>query len=260
MTSMIDLQWHDDVAHIVLARPETRNAQDPSMWNDLSSISNEVGGRARVVIVRSLGPSFSAGLDRRLLTGDPSLGGHSLIALAQSGAEALREFITGAQRAFTWLRTCPAITIAAVQGHAVGAGFQLALSCDLMIVASDAQLAMRETSLGLVPDLGGISPLVERVGPARALEICATGRWIDADEAVATGVATGHAPEGSVGEAAQALAETLRRAPEGALRELKPLVLKASRRSLGDQLEAEREAQIRRILELTGLPVMQHTD
>ena len=57
----------------------------------------------------------------------------------------------------------------------MGAGFQLALACDLRVVADDARFAMRETSLGLVPDLGGTQPLVEAVGYSRALEICVTG-------------------------------------------------------------------------------------
>ncbi len=59
------------------------------------------------------------------------------------------------QEAFTWWRRPDLVTVAAVQGHAVGAGFQLALACDLRVVADDAQFAMREPSLGLVPDLVG---------------------------------------------------------------------------------------------------------
>ena len=77
------------------------------------------------------------------------------------------------------------MSIAAVQGHAIGAGFQLALACDLRVVADDVQFAMRETSLGLVPDLTGTHPLVGLVGYARALEICVTGRFVHAEEAVA---------------------------------------------------------------------------
>ncbi len=251
---MLDVQWDGDVAHVILSRPETRNAQDPQMWADLHALGLEIGEQARVIIVRSLGPSFSAGLDRRILIGDPTGTSPSLLHLATSGADALRDFITSAQRAFTWLRSCRAITIAAVQGHAIGAGFQLALSCDLMVVAPDAQMAMRETSLGLVPDLGGIGPLVERVGPSRALHICATGRWIDATEALATGIASTAAGDLTVANAAAALASELCAAPSGALRELKPLVMGAPGRTTTDQLAAEREAQIRRILELTGQP------
>ncbi len=70
-----------------------------------------------------------------------------------------------------------------MQGHAIGAGFQLALACDLRVLAEDARFSMAEVTLGLVPDLAGTKRLVELVGYARALEICATGRRIDATEA-----------------------------------------------------------------------------
>ena len=65
-----------------------------------------------------------------------------------------------------------------------------ALACDFRVLSEDARFAMRETSLGLVPDLGGTHPLVEAIGYPRALEICVTGRWIDADEARKLGLAT----------------------------------------------------------------------
>ena len=77
-----------------------------------------------------------------------------------------------------------------MQGAAVGAGFQLALACDLRVCSTDARFSMRETSLGLVPDLTGTHPLVRAVGYARALEICVTGRWVDAAEALSLGLAT----------------------------------------------------------------------
>ena len=91
---------------------------------------------------------------------------------------------------FTWLHRPDVVTIAAVQGHAIGAGFQLALACDMRILADDARLSMAEVTLGLVPDLAGTKRLVELVGYSRALEICATGRRIDAGEADRIGLAT----------------------------------------------------------------------
>ena len=103
--------------------------------------------------------------------------------------EEISETIDAYQRGFTFLRDPRFVSIAAVQGHAIGAGFQLALSCDLRVVADDAQFCMKESALGLVPDLTGTKPLVESVGYARALEICATARMVGADEAVAIGLA-----------------------------------------------------------------------
>ena len=76
-----------------------------------------------------------------------------------------------------------------MQGHAIGAGCQLALACDLRILTDDAQLRLPEATLGLVPDLTGTSTLVELVGYSRALEICLTGRAVQAAEAHAIGLA-----------------------------------------------------------------------
>jgi enoyl-CoA hydratase/carnithine racemase len=156
------------------------------------------------------------------------------------------------QAAFTWWRESPAISVAAVQGHAVGAGFQLALACDLVVCADDARFAMRETSLGLVPDLGGTAPLVAAVGYPRALEICATGRWIGAREAVDLGLALATVPPGELRNAVDDLVAALLAAPPGAMRETKALLRIATANTAEQQLAAERAAQVRRIRDLAG--------
>ena len=82
------------------------------------------------------------------------------------------------------------VSVAAVHGYAIGAGFQLALACDLRVVADDVKFCMKEPALGLVPDLAGTKPLVDLVGYSRALEICATARYVESDEARQLGIAT----------------------------------------------------------------------
>ena len=145
----------------------------------------------------------------------------------------------------------PQVTVALVQGHAIGAGFQLALACDLMIVADDAKLAMRETSLGLVPDLAGTAPLVARVGYSRAFEICATGRFVGADEAVRLGIAVAAVPMGEWDAYLAELMAPILAAMPGAVSELKHLLSGAD--TATDQLARERAAQIRRLTELRTL-------
>src|SRR5205814_5218286 len=114
------------------------------------------------------GRAFSAGLD---LTAAGALLPR-LAALEPGDAEArIEEY----QQGFAWLRRPDIVSVAAVQGHAIGAGFQLALACDLRILADDAQLSIAEIRHGLVPDLTGTRHLVELVGYPKALEICATG-------------------------------------------------------------------------------------
>jgi enoyl-CoA hydratase/carnithine racemase len=176
----------------------------------------------RVILLDAEGPSFSAGLDRALLvdTGPRGLLG----SLAAAGVEGAAARIAEFQRGFTWWAAHPAVSIAAVAGHAIGAGFQLALACDLRIIADDARFAMREVSYGLVPDLAGTAPLIAAVGYPAALEICATGRTVDAGEAVARGLALRAVPRNDLPAAAAALADALLAADPAALRAMKPLL------------------------------------
>lgn len=246
----LELSVEPPVARVTLTRPETRNAQTPATWRDLASIGRTLPDDVRVVVLDAQGPSFSAGLDRRMLDGTGIPGEHSIVELAgMDGADA-EAVLVEYQAAFTWWRESPAVSVAAVQGHAVGAGFQLALACDLVVCADDARFAMRETSLGLVPDLGGTAPLVAAVGYHRALEICATGRWVGAREAVDLGLALTAVPADELRVAVDDLVAALLAAPPGALRETKALLRGATSKSVAEQLAAERAAQIRRIRDL----------
>jgi len=242
---MLRVERAGPVVTITLDRPERRNSQVPSLWSALAEVGAGLGPSTRVVIVRAEGPSFSAGLDRSMLTPQGAHGEPSLLTLAAGAGTALEQAIAAFQRGFSIWATVPAITIAAVQGHAIGAGFQLALACDLRVVADDVLFAMRETSLGLVPDLAGTSPLVRSIGYARALEICATGRFVGAQEAVAIGLACVAVPREELDLTARDLADAILQAPHAALRELKPLLRNAIDASPEDQLAAEREAQAR---------------
>jgi len=241
------------VATVTLARPEQRNAQTPATWRALAQIGNQVlaDDTVRVVVLRGDGKSFSAGLDRAMfgagVDGEPGLA-----VLASMADAALDETIDTFQQAFSWWRDERVVSLASVQGHAIGAGFQLVLACDLRVMADDVQLAMREPSLGLVPDLGGTQPLVEAVGYARALEICATGRWVGAEEAAATGLATLVVPREDLDAATSDLVAALLAAPAGAVRATKGLLRDAGTRSYDDQRAAERAAQAGRLRDLAG--------
>jgi enoyl-CoA hydratase/carnithine racemase len=229
------------VLTVTLDRPEARNAQTPATWQALAAVGETLRPDVRVVVLRGEGASFSAGLDRALLAPESS---RRLAALPPDELDAvLAEY----QSAFTWWRRPDVVTVAAVQGHAVGAGFQLALACDLRVVADDVRFAMRETSLGLVPDLGGTAPLVRAVGYARALEICLTGREVGAAEAVACGLAQLAVPRGQLDEAVADLVAALLAPDAAAVRETTALLAGAARRSDVEQLAAERAAQGRRL-------------
>jgi enoyl-CoA hydratase/carnithine racemase len=203
-------------------------------------------------VLRAEGPSFSAGLDRAMLTPQGAPGEPTFVELAGLDPAALDEAIATFQEAFTWWRDERIVSIAAVQGHAVGAGFQLALACDLRVLADDARLSMREPSLGLVPDLGGTQPLVELVGYPRALEICATGREVFAAEAAQIGLAELVVPAADLDGAVRDLSAAILAAPADAVRETKALLRAASGRGYDEQRAAERAAQGRRLRALAG--------
>jgi enoyl-CoA hydratase/carnithine racemase len=182
--------------------------------------------------------------------GENDLGEEPLLSLGAKPTDEVLELIAKFQTGFSWLRRPEIVSIAAVQGHAVGAGFQLALACDLRVVTPDARFSMREPSLGLVPDLGGTKPLVELVGYSRALEICATSRWVEAAEAKELGLANIVVPADELEATVKDLADALLGPLPGAIRETKALLLGAADRAYDDQLRAEREAQERRLKEL----------
>ncbi|CAM5680500.1 enoyl-CoA hydratase/isomerase family protein [Streptomyces griseomycini] len=249
----VRLTVDDAIATVTLTNPARRNAQSPALWRALTEAGRLLPGSVRVVVLRGEGKSFSAGLDRQMLTPEGIEGEPSFVAMARGGEAELDATIAEYQEAFTWWRRSDIVSIAAVQGHAIGAGFQLALACDLRVVADDVQFAMRETSLGLVPDLAGTHPLVGLVGYARALEICATGRFVAAEEAVSTGLANLAVPGDELDAAVRDLAGALLAAPRDAVIETKALLRGAQDRTYEEQRVAERAAQGRRLRDLAGL-------
>ncbi len=239
------------VLTVTLDRPDRLNAQTPATWQALAAVGASLDDGVRVVVVRGEGRAFSAGLDRSLFSADPATPGGLGQLGALSAADA-QERIRGYQAGFRWLRSPGIVSVAAVQGHAIGAGAQLALACDLRVLTEDASLRLPEATLGLVPDLTGTSTLAELVGYARALEVCVTGRPVPAAEALSWGLANAVVPAAELDEAVAALVAALTGPPAGAVRETAALVRAAVRNDPDAQDAAERAAQARRLAELAG--------
>jgi enoyl-CoA hydratase/carnithine racemase len=244
-----DLTWLADaglkfevdgaVATVTLARKERRNAMTPRMWHGLARIGAElVPADIRVVVVTGEGPSFCAGIDLRMFTPEGVPGERSALPAGHDGFE---DQVRGYQAGFLWLRDARFVSIAAVRGHAIGAGFQLALACDLRVLAEDATLCMKEPALGLVPDLTGTKPLVEIVGLPRAIELCLTARTISATEAKELRLAEDVVTD--LDTAVARLAADLQRTVPAAARATKQLLAQAHANTLEEQARAERAAQ-----------------
>ena len=233
---------HGDVLRITLSRPDVRNAQTPQMWDYLAEIGESVPDQVRFVVLCGEGVDFSAGLDRGIFADTSSDG---MIAALQRDPDG---FIVQAQRAFRVWTQIPQIVIAAVQGNVIGAGFQLALASDLMIAQPDARFALRETSIGLVPDLGGTGALIDVIGYRRTFALCATGDFLSAEQAREAGIVDEIAPD--LGSAIEQRISRLREVNAGSLTDLKRLLRSVA--SDQDSWSNERRIQIERLQALFG--------
>jgi enoyl-CoA hydratase/carnithine racemase len=236
------LRFHIDgaVATITLSRPERRNAMTLATWRGLASIGQSLPEGVRVVVVRGDGPSFSAGIDLNMFSGDNAF------------ANVDEDFIAGLQAGYLWLRRPEIVSIAAVQGHAIGGGFQLALACDLRVITDDASFCMKEPALGIVPDLTGSKPLVDIVGFSRALELCLTSRTVAADEAARLGLAELVVPAAELDGAVADLTAALLAVRPATAVATKRLLLQAKHNTLTEQAAAERREQLPLLADLFG--------
>jgi enoyl-CoA hydratase len=199
------------------------------MLAELSEALATVEGWAdvRALVVSSATPkAFAAGADIREIA---ELGSaHRASAFAASG-----------QAVFQRLAESRVISIAAVQGYALGGGLELALACDLRILGAGAQLGLPETGLGIIPGFGGTQRLPRLVGESRALWMILTGSRIDAATAERWGIAHTVVADERLGEEAVKLAETLARGPALALELAKKAVRTGSRMDLTHGLTLE---------------------
>jgi enoyl-CoA hydratase/carnithine racemase len=228
------------VATITLDRPRRRNAMIPSMWLGLAEIGRSLPPDVRIVVIRGAGETFSSGIDLGMFSADGVPGEDPP---PDFRSEEFEPWIAACQAGYTWLRRPEIVSIAAVRGYAIGAGFQLALSCDLRVLADDAKLCMKEPALGLVPDLSGTKPLVDIVGLPRALEMCLTARTVEAAEARELGLAELVVPAGRLDESVADLTAALLATDAATARAVKKLLGLAARNTLEEQAAAERRIQ-----------------
>jgi enoyl-CoA hydratase/carnithine racemase len=194
------------------------------MWDEMRLLGQELKDAPdlRALIVIGEGRSFSTGIDTSQFGGD-LFGGAG--AAAKSGDEdPLAAAILRTQEAFTWLEEAPYPTIAAVRGHALGAGLQLALACDIRVVARGARLGLLEHRYGLLPDLGGTQRLPRLVGAGKAKELIFTARQIDAEEAARIGLVEQLVDDTTLEQTVTELAEHIAAQPPLAVRYAKRAV------------------------------------
>lgn len=187
----------DGVALLTLDRPKA-NALSVDLLVELEGVVDELRADLPGAVVVWGGPRiFAAGADIAGFGGPQD-------ALVYS-----RRF----RVAFDKLAALPCVVIAAITGYALGGGCELALACDLRVVAADAKLGQPEILLGLIPGAGGTQRLTRLVGPGRAKDLILTGRQVDAEEAARIGLADRVVPPGEVLDTAVALASSVAAGP-----------------------------------------------
>ncbi len=183
MTDLILTNQRGSIFEIILNRPEKRNAINIQMmeqFDEAVALANRTAN-VRTVLIRGEGSLFSAGIDvSNLLILAQRYGSHW-----QSRSRRITEDF---QAIFTRLERLEIPTIALMHGYALGLAMELALACDFRITAVGTQLALPETRLGIIPDVGGTTRLTRLIGPSRAKELIYTGRRISAAQAEAWGI------------------------------------------------------------------------
>ncbi|MDQ4143847.1 MAG: enoyl-CoA hydratase-related protein [Actinomycetota bacterium] len=227
----IRLTVEDYRADILLDRPEVLNAMNWEVFEALDRVTAELEERddVRVVVVSGAGRSFSSGIDTTTFGDAQPLG--DLIARAQAG--------------FRRLEALPIPTIAAVRGHAYGAGMQLALVCDLRVVAADARLGLLEAKYGLIPDLGGTHRLPALAGPGVAKQMMWFAERIDGAEAHRRKIAEVTAEPDELASVVDDLARRLVAAPPLVVRDVKRLVHRAAESTFAEAMDEVASAQER---------------
>ena len=180
----------DQVAHVVLNRPDKRNAMNRSFWKELPEIIEDIdaNARARVIVISSTGPHFSAGLDLSMFSdGAEADAARAETQKLQRGA-ASYDNILFMQKSFNCLEDCRIPVIAAVQGGAIGGGVDLSVACDMRYATEDAFFIIQEINIALTADVGTFPRLVKLIPEGIVRELAYTGRRMSAQDARQAGL------------------------------------------------------------------------
>jgi enoyl-CoA hydratase/carnithine racemase len=205
------------VATVTLDRPDRRNSLSDEMLAELLTAFGELRDDAgtRVVILTGAPPVFSAGAHSGIKASMSPEERRSVFLATRSQFRRLFERVTAL------VESLEAVTIAAINGHAVGGGFGLTLACDFRWAAAEAELWIPEVDLGVPLGVGSTTRFVRLVGPARTKEIILEGRRYAAAEAQAAGLVHRVVPSAGLAAAVRQYAETLAAKPFRPLAECK---------------------------------------
>jgi len=228
----IALTREDGVVTLAFNRPETRNAMTPAMGEEVIRAVKEVSAdpEARVLVLTGSGKAFSSGGDLAMLARDAGLSDEGA-SMGGSPRDFYNQYLT--------IRQLPVPTIAAINGHAIGAGLCIALACDMRIAVTDAKMGMTFSKLGIHPGMGATYSLPRLVGTALACELLFTGRLLDADEAMRMGLVNRVAAREEFPQAVRAFAGEVAAAAPIVCRMLKKSIYRGANHTLDEMLDYE---------------------
>jgi len=230
----IRVSREDGIVTLAFNRPETRNSMTPSMGDEVVRAVEEIRAdtSARVVVLTGSGKAFSSGGDLGMLARDAGVASG---ADAPSMAGSPRDFYTR----YLSIQRLPMPTVAAINGHAIGAGLCIALACDLRIAVADAKMGMTFAKLGIHPGMGGTYFLPRLVGTSQACELFFTGRIFDATEAERLGIVNRVVPRQQFDATVQALAREIAAAAPLVTRMAKKAIYRGTHHTLDEMLDYE---------------------
>jgi enoyl-CoA hydratase/carnithine racemase len=231
--SLVTTEDRDAVRHVVLNRPEKRNAMNQALLVELADALRAAGNEAAVhcVVLRGEGPVFSAGVDLAELAsfaGEPSV---------------LRPFRNVFLDCANLCEQMPKPVICQIHHTCVGGALEVALGCDLRVAAEDSRLGLPEVRFGIIPDVGGSSRLPAVVGLGRAKELIMTGATIDAVEAQRIGLVNRVAAAEELDATTQTLVDELLANSHVAVGRAKRVMDASARPALAGTLEMEVSVQ-----------------
>jgi len=221
------------IAWITLNRPRQLNAYNVAMRDDLFAALDAIQDdpEVRAMVLAGAGSAFSTG-------GDVS-------EFGTAPSPTVARWVRFRRDVWGRLRALSIPTVAAVHGYAVGGGLEMMLLCDISIASNDATFCLPETGLGMIPGVAGTQTATRRLGPAWALDLCLTGRWIDAKRALAIGLVAELVPGASLTRAAGTMARALSRLPRERVAIAKSAVWEGLDLPLGEGLALERRLALR---------------
>lgn len=195
------------VVTVTLNRPERLNAFNNDMFSEIAEMADSVSGNSdvRVIVFTGTGRGFSSGADLANLNSSQV----KAPAGASAPGDAMKAGLLHAQSVFDKVEALPQPTIAAINGHAVGAGLQLTLACDFRIAVTGIKMGLSDTKIGIIPALGATTRLPALIGLARAREMVVGGELITPEKACDFGLLTRLVEPGGLDEAVKEQIDTL---------------------------------------------------